>query len=119
MPATYNFELPQGTDLTVPFVLKTKEGVLDLTGYTAAMQVRQNARSETAIDTLTTENDRIVIDSSEGRVKCVFPHAVTETYPAQSLVYDIEIISPGGLVTRFVEGRINVSAEVTRVERTV
>jgi hypothetical protein len=41
MAVTYNFCIAQGTDCTVPFVLSDSAGtVINLTGFTAAMQLR-------------------------------------------------------------------------------
>ena len=114
--AEYNFKVNQGADLTVPFLLIDDSGKgIDLTGYTAAMQVRIRVYSTEAVDTLTSENGRLVIDASEGRITAKFPHEITETYPAQTLVYDIEITSAENEKTRILQGKIIVSAEVTRV----
>lgn len=114
--AEYNFKVNQGADLTVPFLLIDASGWgVDLTGYTAAMQVRSLACSTEAIDTLTSENGRLVIEESEGRITAKFPHKITETYPAQTLVYDMEITSADDERTRILQGKIIVSAEVTRV----
>lgn len=116
MAVTYNFTIAQGTDLTVPFLLSDSSGAaLDLTEFTAAMQLRVQVKSAEAVDTLTTENGRIQIDPEVGKITCFFPHGVTEKYPARPLVYDLEIISPGDQITRVVQGKIAVSAEVTRV----
>lgn len=114
--AEYDFRINQGADLTVPFLLLDDSGrSIDLTGYTAAMQVRIRVYSTEAVDTLTSENGRLVIESSEGRITAKFPHEITETYPAQTLVYDIEITSAENEITRILQGKIIVSAEVTRV----
>ena len=114
--AEYNFKVNQGADLTVPFLLLDDSGKgIDLTGYTAAMQVRIRVYSTEAVDTLTSENGRLVIEASEGRITAKFPHELTETYPAQTLVYDIEITSAENEKTRILQGKIIVSAEVTRV----
>ena len=50
MAAVKNFTLDQGSDKTVSFILSDKNGPLDLTGYSAAMQLRRYAFSEEAID---------------------------------------------------------------------
>lgn len=114
--AIYDFCINQGTDLTVPLVLKDSTGSpMDLTGYKASMQLRTNVANTQAVDTLTNENERIVIVPEEGKITLFFPNSVTETYPAQSLVYDIEIESGGGEITRILQGKIKVSPEVTRV----
>ena len=116
MAVTYNFCIAQGTDSTVPFVLSDSTGtVINLTGYTAAMQLRVQLNSVEAVDTLTTDNERISIDPEAGQISCTFPHTQTERYPVRTLVYDLEITSPGGEITRVVQGKITVSGEVTRV----
>jgi len=68
MAAVKNFTLDQGSDKTVSFILSDKNGPLDLTGYSAAMQLRRYAFSEEAIDTLTTCNGRLLLDESAGKV---------------------------------------------------
>ena len=114
--ATYNFTIDQGTDVSVPLILKDCESnVLNLTGYKARMQMRNTVYSSQAVDTLTTENDRIEIKPEQGQITLHFPHEKTEEYPASSLVYDIEIVSPSDLVTRILKGKVRISAEVTRV----
>lgn len=112
----YNFCIPQGTDLTLPFVLQNgDETPINLSGYTAAMQLRVLVTAEQAVDTLTTDNGRIMIDAAAGKITCSFPHESTEKYPVKTLVYDLEITSSGGEITRIVQGKAVVSAEVTRV----
>ena len=112
----FDFRVNQGADLTVPFLLLDDSGGgIDLTGYTAAMQVRSRVYSTEAVDTLTSDNGRLIIDEIEGRITAKFPHEITETYPAQALVYDIEITSAENERTRILQGKIIVSAEVTRV----
>lgn len=115
MTAQYSFTLNQGTDLSVPFVLKNKDQTpVDLSGSKIAMQLRKFTSDSEAIDTLTTANDRIKIEPEKGRFVCIFPHENTEKYPVIDLVYDIELVSSGGLITRIVEGSITVIPEVTR-----
>ena len=90
MAAVHNFSLDQGSDKVVYFVLRDKSGPIDLSGYSAAMQVRRYAFSEAAIDTLTTCNGRLLIDSPAGKITAKFNHENTEQYPGDSVLYDIE-----------------------------
>lgn len=114
--AEYNFTIPQGSDVTLPITLKDEhDAVMNLTGYTVAMQLRRQKNSRTAIDTLTTANGRASVDGTHGKFTLAFPHAVTEGYPATRLVYDIEITSTQNERTRILEGVITVTPEVTRV----
>lgn len=59
MSAKYCFQIDQGTDLRVPFVLKNADGTLvDLTGCAVRMQLRKNFYADEAVDTLTTDGSR-------------------------------------------------------------
>lgn len=117
MSAKYNFCIEQGTDLKVPFVLKNADGTLvDLSGSTVRMQLRKSYYAEEAIDTLTSANGRIFLAPAEGRFELNFPNKITEAFPVQTLLYDIELVSAGGEVRRIVEGKITVQPEVTRVD---
>lgn len=114
--AKYDFSIPQGTDLSVPFRLKDSEGVpVRLEGFSVRMQLRRFVTASDVIDELSTENGRVTLDDNGG-VSLSFPNAVTERFPSGYLVYDIELVSPDDLVTRIVEGKIRVTAEVTRGE---
>lgn len=116
MSAKYDFSLGQGTDVDLPFLLKDSSGeAIRLEGYKARMQLRATFYDVEAIDTLTTENERIRIEPDEGRIVCNFPNRVTEGYPVQKVLYDLELVEPSGSVRRIVHGQINVTPEVTRV----
>lgn len=113
--AKYDFSIPQGTDLSVPFLLKDSEGTpVRLEGFSVRMQLRRFVTASDVIDELSTENGRVTLDDNGFSLS--FPNAVTEKFPSGYLVYDIELVSPDDLVTRIVEGKIRVTAEVTRGE---
>lgn len=116
----FNFELNQGSDYTFPMKLQdTREAPINLTGFSARMQIRRTAGACEVIDSLSSSGDdpRITIEAKRGRMSLSFPHAITEKYPVAALVYDIEIESRTGEVTRLLQGTITVSAEVTRDSR--
>lgn len=115
MAAKNNFKIDQGADAVISFVLKDRNGPLDLTGFSAAMQMRASVFADEALDTLTTDNGRLVIDALEGKITASFPHVITERYIGQSAVYDIEIESADGVIKRVLEGAIKICPEVTRV----
>ena len=113
----YNFEMNQGSDYTFPLRLQDSTGeAIQLGGYSARMQVRRTAGACTVVDELSSTSDdpRISIEADEGRMLLRFPNSITEKYPVASLVYDVEIKSQSGEITRILQGTINVSAEVTR-----
>ena len=114
--ATYNFTIPQGASLSLPITLKdADDNVINLTGYSVAMQIRKQKTAKDAVDTLTTANSRITLAPVQGKFTLVFPHSVTEDFPSGRLVYDVEITSGDDERTRILEGVITVTPEVTRV----
>jgi hypothetical protein len=78
------------------------------------MQVRANTTSNTVITELTTENSRITLGGTAGTVDLLITAANTASLTAGQYVYDLELVSGGGVVTRLLEGNFKVTAEVTR-----
>jgi hypothetical protein len=114
MVGTYNITILQGSDKTISLVLKDDDGVvINLTGYTAAMQVRTSPKSTILLDELTTENSRIVIVPLEGKISLVFPNGVSSEYGFVKAVYDLELYKDD-IVSRLIEGSFFVSLEVTK-----
>jgi hypothetical protein len=111
----YNFTIDQGSNWNLNVVYKDSTGtVINLTGYTAAMQLRQNYNSDTAELTLNTSNGGIVITGAQGKLVLSATAVQTAALDAGFYVYDLEI-SSGGVVTRLIQGQITVAGEVTRV----
>ena len=111
----HNFTIEQGTTLMKPFIWKDSDGVpVDLTGYTAKMQVRQSPQSGTVLLELSTSNGRITLGGAAGTITLVLTAATTAAIAWRRGVYDIELTSGDGTVTRLLEGEIQVSKEVTR-----
>ena len=114
--ATVNLTVEQGATWSQALQWKTgtPATAVDLTGYTARMDVRRTATSsETAVE-LTTENSRIAITAGTGTVTLSLTAAITAVLTAGSYIYDLELVSSGGQVTRLCQGKFTVSAEVTR-----
>ena len=87
--------------------------VYPLTNHTARMQVRRTIESTTPLITLTTENGRITLNGAAGLISLSISAADTADLTSSG-VYDLEIISSGGLVSRVIQGTFNLSLEVTR-----
>ena len=104
----------QGSDKTISLTVKDADGsVVNLSGYSAAMHVRRNVRSDILLDSLHSSSDRIVITPLEGKVDLVFPNEVSTAYDFTKGVYDLEFYI-GDIVTRIIEGTFTVRPEVTR-----
>lgn len=88
----------------------------DLTGHSARMQVRRTIDSSAFLLELTTDNGGLTINPNPGIFNQILLHAsasVTASV-ANSGVYDLEIVSPAGIVDRILEGEFILSPEVTR-----
>jgi hypothetical protein len=113
--AIYNFTLDQGSDWDLNIVYKDGNGdPINLTGYSAAMQLRQNYNSDSAELTLSTTNGGIVITGVQGKLVLHATASQTGALDPGFYVYDLEVTS-GGVVTRLIQGQITVAGEVTRV----
>ena len=114
MPAAiYDFEIEQGTTLNKGLVWKDSTGALvDLSGYTARMQLRPSVSSDTVLLELTTENGGITLGGATGEIFLHFTEANTSPL-TKGGVYDLEVII-GGKVKRLIQGAISISKEVTR-----
>ncbi len=87
---------------------------VDLTGFTARMQVRATIDSEAVLLELTTGNGGIVLDTVNSTVSLLVSASVTELITWDSGVYSLELVSGTGVVTTFLEGAITTIKEVTR-----
>ena len=117
MAGTYNITIKQGSD-DQDRIIKVLKTDYDLTDHTAGMQVRPNKGSSNILDSLTTTNSRIVIESDGDywKVTLKFPSVTTSSYCWDSGVYDLEFYSNATppVVLRLLEGSIEVNKEVTR-----
>lgn len=91
----------------------TATAPLDITGYTAKMQMRSNPSSSIAVLTLTTENGGIIIDGADGSIGLHATATQTGLINEGPYDYDIELYN-GATVLRLLQGQVVVSAGVTR-----
>lgn len=111
---TDNLLIPQGTTWRVQWPLQDAEGdPLPLVGYTARAQVR-NRPSDTTIPLheWTTENGGIIL--ADSTVTLVVDPATSTAWEWTSGVYDVELVSADGSVSRLTQGRVSIGREVTR-----
>jgi len=103
---------------SIGFSAYTSGGVIeynqpvDLTGYTARMQIREKLDSQEFIKELTTENGGIVIDVINSKIILNISAADTELFTFNSAVYSIELVST--TVVPFATGTLTLVREVTR-----
>lgn len=87
---------------------------IDLTGFTARMQVRSKVDSAAVLVELTTENSYINISNINKTITLTIPATITSGFTFSTAVYSLELVSSGGQVTPFCEGTITLVKEVTR-----
>lgn len=115
MAGRYNIIIEQGATFSRVLTWRDAQGALiDLSGYTARMQARAGHTAQSVLVSLTTENGRIALGGAAGTVTLTIAAADTALLPSGSYVYDLELVSAGGVVTRLLEGCCQVSPEVTR-----
>ena len=87
---------------------------IDLTGFTARMQLRGSLADTVVIYELTTENNGITIDNTNKTINLIISATTTASFEFSSAVYSLELVSSGGIVTPFANGTISLVKEVTR-----
>ena len=107
---TYNLVVDQGSDFALDLVIKQAGAALNLSSYSGRAQLRtaHSASSASASFTVTVTN------ATEGALKIQLSASTTTSLAAGQYVYDLEITSSAGTVTRIIQGNITVTPEVTR-----
>ena len=106
----YDFTLEQGTTFSREITVQDSGSAMNLTGYTPRMQMRSTHDSSTIALTFTAS----VSNASQGKISLTATDTLTSAVEEGIYVYDLEIESSGGTVTRLMEGNVTVTPEVTR-----
>lgn len=109
MSGKYNIVAEQGATFNLNFRVETDGTAWDLSDYDFAMQVRRSTSATTTLLNITSATM-----TSQGHVSVTVSAATMAAVPAGRWVYDIELTSSGNEVTRILEGRFIVTAEVTQ-----
>ena len=125
----YNITIEQGSTFGRLISVEQPDLVTDPTGqtfvnyslvaHTARMQIRRTVDSATSMISLTTENGRITINpnivgnTKNNEISLLITAADTATLTTSG-VYDLEIISSSGTVSKVIRGDVTLIPEVTR-----
>lgn len=110
-----NLSIHQGQTYTATFTwLDASDDPIDLTSYTAHMQIRRDFADVDTTDPVVdiTDEDSITLDA-EGNIIITLADSVTESIKAGRYVYDLEV-THAGVVDKLIAGFVNVFPEVTR-----
>jgi len=83
---------------------------VDLTGFTAAMQIRAYPLASAV---LYDASSNITLGGNAGTISLEIPAATTAGFTWWAAVYDLLLTDPSGSVTRFLNGSVTVSPGVT------
>jgi len=111
-PATYNVIAYQGATYTLNLTYSVDGTPVNLTGYSAAMQVRETPSASTTVLSLVS-GEQITLGGANGTVAIEVSATAMASAKAGSYQYDLELNS-GGQVTRLLQGKFAIEAEVTR-----
>jgi hypothetical protein len=104
----------QGATLQTAFRWLSDDVAVDLTGYSAAFQMRATEDSVTSALSLTSAGGGISLGGVSGTIILSASAVSTSAITAGSYVYAIEVTDPSSKIRRLVEGIAKVSREVVR-----
>lgn len=110
----YDILVDQGATLNRALFLKNSaKRPVDISNYIGRMHIRDVTNSSVIVKTLTTENGGLTIYGPTGRVDVFLKPSETDDLQAKDYVYDLELESEEGDVTKIVSGKLTVRAEIT------
>jgi hypothetical protein len=112
-PGLYDITCPQGATFDRTFTYSVAGTPVNLTGYTAALQVRAGYDAGTALISVSTGGSGVVLGGTAGTIAVTIAASVTGAVDAGSYAYDLELYQ-GSTVTRLLQGAFVVSGGVTR-----
>lgn len=118
----FNIWVEQGGTIDIPFQVKRNGDPFDMTGYTLRSQVRLNVWDTVVLLNATTQNGKLVFDDiTQGTYHYNLAPEDTITkfrfangQKLMTCTYDLEMISPTGVVFKPNKGDFVVYREVTR-----
>jgi hypothetical protein len=117
-PATIDLTVYKGSTFSKTIQWKTGDPVtpVNLTGCTLRMQIRKAISDNTVMDSLTSENGKLIfVNASQGLLKINIPASTSTAYTFTQGFYDLEVVYPDGItVYRIAEGLVTAVPEVTR-----
>lgn len=105
-PTTVDLNLYAGDDVTLEIDVTDNAGApFDLTGYTAAAQLRATATDPTSVDFTAT--------AVANKITLTLPGADSATLPVKG-VWDVQVTSGTGVITTLAGGKFTMTPGVTQ-----
>jgi hypothetical protein len=113
-PGIRNLLIFQGASYSKTFTWTDDDDQpVDLTGYTALLQVQPHSGSETVLLELSTDDDTITLGDEEGTIILTLDAEATGALDFSWGHYDLLLTSPDD-VTRLLQGTCRLSPAITR-----
>lgn len=109
-----NHYIPLRKGETFDALLTWKDGdgnPIDLTSYSAKMQVRKNYGATLVLE-LSTDNGRIVLGGTDGTIQLIIPSVDTTGLLVGDFMYDL-VLTIGDTKQRLLEGKFNIKDRIT------
>lgn len=111
----YHFIIEQGATFKHTLTLKdSSDTVINLTGYSAEMDLKKNQDDSSDVITLTVANSRITMGGGAGTIVLEISASDTTSLAVGDGVYDLEITDSSGKVDRILEGTYSIRGNVSR-----
>lgn len=115
MSNEYNIVVFQNQSLLLQLTYKDhNDVVINISGYTAKMEVRETADSEVAILTLT-DADGLTLGGAAGTIVVEIPEDDLEDLVAKAYAYDLLLTTPTGVVVNLISGPFTIVPGVTKL----
>jgi hypothetical protein len=111
---SYDLCIQQGATFRRVITWKADGALVNLTGYTARMQIRATAEAATSLIELTTANNRIALGGAAGTITLTISATDTAALTAGRAVYDLELVAPDATVTCLIGGVVTIPRNITR-----
>lgn len=112
VPGSWDFAVVQGATFDQTLTWKYNGSPVDLTGWSAHMQIRSAPGGQLYSD-LTDTGGEISLGGTAGTIRLVLAAAVTAAFTWDSGYYDLMLTSPAGAVTYLLAGSFTVQAAIT------
>tara|TARA_R110000796_G_scaffold149244_1_gene266104 strand:+ start:65 stop:409 length:345 start_codon:yes stop_codon:yes gene_type:complete len=105
-----NLIVDQGSSFTATINVEDSSGnIVNVNGYALAGRIKKNYESLTSVEFDVTSP----IVTTDGSITIALTDTKTKAMEPGRYVYDVEIISSGGITTRVLEGQVEVTPGVT------
>lgn len=108
-----HLKMEQGATFTQRLTWKIDGSPVNLTSYSARMKVRRMVQEPAILSLTTSTGGGIVLGGVNGTIDITVSATQTALLNAGKYMYDLELVTAGGVVTRLVKGRLTIDAEIT------